>query len=57
MGDKQFRFVAGVSYRFRQLYLETLEGETLTSIKCSFTFAELYLGRKGKGDSVELMTA
>ena len=37
----------------RQLYLETFKGETLTSIKCSFTSvscAELYLG--GKGDDV-----
>jgi len=46
VGEKQFIFVAGVSYRFRQLYLETFEGEASTSLKCSLasvSCAELYL--------------
>ena len=32
IGDKQYRFVAGTSYRFHQVYLDTFGGEALTSI-------------------------
>jgi hypothetical protein len=46
VGDKQFRFIAGVSYRFKQVYLDTFEGDYWTNINCSYTSvscAELYL--------------
>jgi len=33
VGDRQYGFVAGTSYRFRKVYLETFGNETLTSIQ------------------------
>jgi len=49
-GEKQYGFIACVSDRFRQVYLETFGGETLTSIKnaaVSPSRAELCLDMEG----------
>ena len=50
VGENQYGFVAGVSDRFHQVYVDTFGGETLTSIEsalASLSCAKLYLETKG----------
>jgi len=49
VGEKQYGFVVGVSERFHEVYLDTHEGETSTSMECaaeSVSHAKLYLCSK-----------
>jgi len=46
VGEKQYSFVAGVSDRFHQVYVDTFQGETTTSMEsavASVSCAKLYL--------------